>query len=82
MGGVDHHDQQVIWTKKKAVKTWKKRAFNIISRMLLNSYIMYTQNTSDRKKLKHTEFNLSVTASLSEEYVNNNKSPGVQKLPQ
>ena len=71
------------------MKTWKKRAFNIISRMLLNSYIMYTQNTSDRKKLKHIdkvifdirkhiEFNLSVTASLSEEYVNNNKSPGVQ----
>ena len=73
MGGVDHHDQLLYsyLDERKTVKTWKKCAFNIISRMLLNSYIIYKQNTSDRKKLKHIEFNLSVIASLSEEYLNN-----------
>ena len=46
MGGVDHHDQQVSYLdKRKTVKTWKKRAFNIISRMLLNSYIICTHRT-------------------------------------
>ena len=32
---------------RKTIKVWKKVAFHIIHRMVLNAYVLYSQNTSD-----------------------------------
>jgi hypothetical protein len=46
MGGIDSSDMMLytyldgMWT----VHYWKRAAFNIIARMVLNSYIIYKEN--------------------------------------
>ena len=48
MGGVDASDAMLYsyLDERRTVKYWKKIAFNIFSRMILSSYIIYKQNLS------------------------------------
>jgi hypothetical protein len=69
MGGNDPSDMMLYtylderWT----VHYWKKVAFNIIARMVLNSYILYMENYRGPGTLK-TRYNytVSIIASLGE----------------
>lgn len=50
IGGVDESDK-MLYTylhERRTVKYWKKMAFNIISRIVLNAYIIYKERVGDR----------------------------------
>lgn len=49
MGGIDGNDQMLYHylNERKTIKFWKKLTFNIISRMVLNSYTLYKNNTDN-----------------------------------
>ncbi|XP_043264197.1 uncharacterized protein LOC122404327 [Colletes gigas] len=50
MGGVDESDK-MLYTyldERRTVKYWKKVAFNIMNRMVLNAYIIYKKNANNR----------------------------------
>ncbi|KAG8290302.1 hypothetical protein J6590_085347 [Homalodisca vitripennis] len=68
MGGVDGHDQmlhQYIGDRRSA-KFWKKLTFNLLSRMILNSYILYKQNTTN--PMTRLKFLVTLVDSLSAEW--------------
>ena len=50
MGGVDQSDMMLYayLDECKTLKFWKK-LFSLIGRMAVNAYILYLQNTADRK---------------------------------
>lgn len=49
MGGVDVSDMMLyIYLDERTLKYWKKVVFSIFARMVLNSYIIYKENTSGR----------------------------------
>jgi hypothetical protein len=61
MGGIDSWDMNLRWT----VCYWKKVAFNIIARMVLNSYILCKENYMGPDKLKSRHnYTVSITESL------------------
>lgn len=50
MGGVDESDK-MLYTyldERRTIKYWKKVAFNIINRMVLNAYIIYKGRIGNR----------------------------------
>ncbi|XP_067134165.1 piggyBac transposable element-derived protein 4-like [Centruroides vittatus] len=70
MGGVDVSDQMLYayLDKRRNIKYWKKVAFNIIARMVLNAYLLYRENSRSRGKvLSRHAFNLAVIDSLARE---------------
>lgn len=72
MGGIDTSDM-MLYTyldERRTVRYWKKVAFNIIARMVLNSYILYKENHRGPGKLK-TRYNYTVCIieSLGEEWL-------------
>jgi hypothetical protein len=48
MGGIDTSDIMLYCYlgERKTVKHWKKVTFNIFGRMVLNSYILYKENST------------------------------------
>lgn len=50
MGGVDGADMQISFysNTRKSLKVWKKMAFHILQRMLINAYVLYKSNTSGK----------------------------------
>lgn len=52
MGGVDSSDQMLYCylDERRTVKYWKKVVFNIFSRMILNTYIIYKENCTGKIK--------------------------------
>ena len=71
MCGVDVHDMQlyVYHDERRTVKVWKKVTFNLISRMLLNAYQIYKQNTDARVPLTRRKFNTSVIEALAADHL-------------
>ena len=65
---------------------WKKVAFNILTRMLLNSYILYKENTDDRNIMSRYTFNVKVIEALCKEHFDKKLTPegecGVCEIPQ
>nr|XP_034194869.1 piggyBac transposable element-derived protein 4-like [Osmia lignaria] len=62
MGGVDESDK-MLYTyldERRSVKYWKKVAFNIINRMVLNAYIIYKETVKSkaisRRRLKKAAY--------------------------
>ncbi|XP_017795067.1 PREDICTED: piggyBac transposable element-derived protein 4-like [Habropoda laboriosa] len=58
MGGVDEADKMLYayLDERRTMKYWKKVAFNIIGRMVLNAYIIYSENykeTTHINNLRH-----------------------------
>ena len=71
MGGVDGADMMISFyeTKRKTIKVWKRVLIHLIHRVLLNSYILYTQNTSDVPMKSRLRFCRDVVQELAEEHL-------------
>lgn len=68
MGGIDSTDQMlyVYLDERRTMKHAKKVIFNVLGRMTLNSYILYTINTTEGR-LPRFGFMKSVIEQLSRE---------------
>ncbi|XP_023235982.1 piggyBac transposable element-derived protein 4-like isoform X2 [Centruroides sculpturatus] len=78
MGGVDTSDMMLYayLDERKTLKYWKKVGFNIIGRMVLNSYILYKENYQGPGKLKSRyAFYVSIIESLEGEWLATKKRP-------
>lgn len=66
MGGVDGNDQMMYCylDERRTLKYWKKVTFNIFARMILNAYIIYSENTSG-KAMSRYHFTISIIEALS-----------------
>ena len=88
MGGVDLSDQMIVAYSdhRKCNKVWKKIIYHIFHRIMLNSYILYCQNTS-QPIMSRLQFTQSVIECLASTYLtkrnagnNVNQQVRVQKL--
>jgi hypothetical protein len=72
MGGINSSDM-MLYTyldERHTVRYWKKVAFNIIARMVLNSYILCKENYKGPGKLKSRHnYSVSITESMGEEWL-------------
>ena len=70
MGGVDTSDMMLYsyLDERRAIKYWKKAVFSIFSRMVLNAYILYQQNTDGRIKTR-LEFITDIIQSITTEWM-------------
>lgn len=71
MGGVDCSDM-MLYTyldERRTLKYWKKVCFTVISRMVVNAYIVYKQHTRSTNKLNHYQFVVKVVEKLAEEQI-------------
>lgn len=75
MGGVDQSDMMVSFYngERKTIKVWKKVTFNLFQRIMLNAYILYSKNTTDRPIMSRLSFTQSVIESLALEFKRNEK---------
>jgi len=77
MGGVDELDK-MLYTyldERRTVKYWKKVAFNIISRMALNAYIIYKESV-DSKTMNRLDFISNIIFEIKCEWMNEKKARG------
>ena len=51
----------------KSVKWWRKVFFGMIEVVVVNSYILYSSHTDNRRKLSHKEFRRELVMSLCEQ---------------
>lgn len=90
MNGVDESDK-MLYTyldERRTLKYWKKVVFNIFVRMVLNSYIIYSENCLG-KKLTRLQFTSSIIHAIEKEWLaskNETASPiskkfALEKLP-
>lgn len=72
MGGIDSNDMMLYsyLDERRTVKYWKKVAFNLFARMVLNSYIIYkeVQIKNARKPLSRYKYCVSFIDDISEEW--------------
>ncbi|CAK9832764.1 PiggyBac transposable element-derived protein 4 [Anthophora retusa] len=70
MGGVDTSNMMLYsyLDERRAIKYWKKVVFSIFSRMVLNAYILYQQNTDGRIKTR-LEFITDIIQSITTEWM-------------
>jgi hypothetical protein len=93
MGSMNSSDM-MLYTyldERRTMCYWKKVAFNIIDRIVLNSYIVYKENYRGPGKLKSSyKYTLSIIKSLGEEWLalkenagaHDTQGPrGLRKLP-
>lgn len=71
MGGVDGADMQLSFysNTRKSLKVWKKMAFHILQRMLLNAYVLYKSNTTG-KVISRLQFCQEVIDGLALRHLN------------
>ena len=77
MGGVDASDAMLYsyLDERRTVKYWKKIAFNIFSRMILNSYIIYKQNLSAGcNAMSRLDYTIKIVDALSKEWLEEKNS--------
>lgn len=82
MGGVDGADMQFSFysNMRKSLKVWKKMAFHILQRMLLNSYVLYKSNTSE-KAMSRLQFIQEVIEGLALRHLNELDCPTIPVQP-
>ncbi|KAL8597800.1 hypothetical protein ACOMHN_004915 [Nucella lapillus] len=70
MGGVDLSDARlyVYLSERRTMKWSLKVAFSLFGRAVLNAYIIYEKNTSDRPKLTRYQFMVQVVEGLAGNY--------------
>ena len=61
--------------ERRTLKYWRKVVFSIIGRMVVNSYILYYQHTSDRKKMSRHKFTIQLVEQLSKELLDTKYPP-------
>ncbi|KAJ8316757.1 hypothetical protein KUTeg_005703 [Tegillarca granosa] len=73
MGGVDTADMLLSYygQSRKTIKVWKKVAIHIFHRIMLNAYILYSQNTSDVPVMSRLRFCQMIFESLANEHFQN-----------
>ena len=71
MGGVDLGDEKLYMymAERRTLKWTNKVFFSLFGRAVLNSYIIYFQNTSDRPKLSRYNYIVSALESLTANFV-------------
>ena len=86
MGGVDSSDQVLYsYMSEQKSKSWSKKVvFNLLTRLLMNSYIHYSKTVE--KPIFRIDFIRSVIDSLASDYkeidaVPSSNKPGVKTLP-
>lgn len=69
MGGVDGNEQMIYCylDESRTLKYWKKDTFNMFARMVLNAYIIYSENASE-KVISRYHFTLSIIETLSAQW--------------
>ena len=91
MGGIDESDKMLYMylDEQRTVKYWKKVTFNIISRMVLNSYLLYKEIVR-RKAMTRLEFISNIISEIECEWMQERKQQlintdkrtfGLMKLP-
>jgi len=88
MGGVDVHDM-MLYTyidERKTLKYYKKVIFNIMSRMVLNAYILYKENIKPVKPMSRVQFTELIVNAIGDEWIDSKKdrderflSPNISK---
>ena len=75
MGGVDAGDMMMSFyeSKRKTIKVYKRIMIHIIHRALLNAYVIYKENTTDRRKKSLDAFTRAVINDLSAEHIRMNR---------
>ncbi|KAL8567877.1 hypothetical protein ACOMHN_058999 [Nucella lapillus] len=70
MGGVDMSDARLYTylSERRTMKWTLKVAFSLFGRAVLNSYIIYRENTSDAMKLTRYQFMIQVVEGLAGNY--------------
>lgn len=72
MGGIDHFDMMLYQylDERRTVKYWKKVAFNIFARMVLNSYVIYKDSCTQNhmKPISRYQFIVSIINSIADEW--------------
>ena len=70
MGGVDLGDEKLYMylAERRTLKWTNKVFFSLLGRAVLNSYIIYKLNTTDKPVLSRYNFIISVLESLSSKY--------------
>ncbi|XP_014483551.1 PREDICTED: piggyBac transposable element-derived protein 4-like isoform X2 [Dinoponera quadriceps] len=91
MGGVDESDK-MLYTyldERRTLKYWKKVTFNIISRMVLNSYLLYKE-TVGRQAISRLQYTSNIISKIEDEWTRTRKDTcimkgekpyGLEKLP-
>lgn len=70
MGGVDGSNK-MLYTyldERRTLKFWKKIVFNIFGKMVLNSYIIYKENSTG-KKMSRFQFISSIIETIEKEWL-------------
>lgn len=69
MGGIDTSDQMVYCylDERRTLKYWRKVTFNIMARMVLNTYILYKENNAG-KILNRYDYTADIIDQLAEEW--------------
>lgn len=69
MGGVDGNEQMIYCylDESRTLKYWKKDTFNMFARMVLNAYIIYSENASEKVIFRY-HFTLSIIEALSAQW--------------
>lgn len=77
MGGIDSNDMMLYFylDERRTVKYWKKVACNIISRMMLNAYILYGENITT-KKMTRFQFYSAIIETVSTDWFLKRKGMG------
>lgn len=98
MGGIDSFDMMLYsyLDERRTVKYWKKVVFNLFSRMVTNSYIIYKENcrNHNNKHMSRYHFVVEIIQAITEEWISHcegleglefqavrNRAPGLEKLP-
>ena len=70
MGGVDLKDTKLYayLSERKTLKWTMKAAFTLFGCAVLNSYIIYSKNTSRKRPLTRSQFMISIIEDLAEDY--------------
>lgn len=73
MGGIDTFDMMMYTylDERRSMKYWRKVAFNLFSRMILNAYVIYKENctTHNLKPMNRYAFVVSIIESVTEEWL-------------
>ena len=78
MGGVDLSDMHICMflDKRRTVRWNKKVFFTLLGRLILNSLILYQQNTNHEKKLNRHNFMIQLVEGLIGDYWQTQIRPG------
>ena len=78
MGGVDLSDMCIYMflDERRTIRWNKKVFFTLLGRLILNSFILYQQNTNHEKKLNQHNFMIQLVEGLFGEYRQTQIRPG------